>query len=66
MALKNVNRAIPVDNSGNYMPFMDRDFGDATTRITRNIQNNRKESKSKTDFDILYSGGAPGIGMFLI
>ena len=48
------------------MPFMERDFDDAITRITRNIRNNRKESKSKTDFDILFSGGAPGIGVVLI
>ena len=48
------------------MPFMERDFDDAITRITRNIQNNCKESKSKTDFDILFSGGAPGIGVVLI
>ena len=45
---------------------MERDFNYAITRITTNIQYNRKESKSKTDFDILFSGGAPGIGVVLI
>ena len=45
---------------------MERDTNQAITRIIRNIENHLKGSNSKTDFDILVSGGAPGIGMFLI
>ena len=48
------------------MPFMDHDFSGTIKRITRNIQYNHKRSKSKADIDIIFSGGAPGIGMFLI
>ncbi|RGB42958.1 hypothetical protein C1646_750331 [Rhizophagus diaphanus] len=48
---------IPHDN----MPFMERDTDKAITRIIRNIENHLKGSISKTDFDILVSGGAPGI-----
>ena len=36
------------------------------TKIKRNIENRLKDSKAKTDFDIFFSSGAPGIGMFLI
>jgi hypothetical protein len=36
------------------------------SRIIDNIQNNLDKSMSKTDFDILVSGGVPGIGMILI
>ena len=45
---------------------MERDTNQAITKIIRNIGNRLKGSKGKTDFDILFSGGAPGIGMFLI
>ena len=45
---------------------MDRDTNQAITKIIRNIGNRLKGSKAKTDFDIFFSGGAPGIGMFLI
>ncbi|PKY47590.1 hypothetical protein RhiirA4_522912 [Rhizophagus irregularis] len=44
------------------MPFMERDTDKAIKRIIRNIKNHLEGSKSKTDFDILVSGGAPGIG----
>ncbi|PKY56061.1 hypothetical protein RhiirA4_476055 [Rhizophagus irregularis] len=44
------------------MPFMERDTDKAITRIIRNIENHLKGSNSKTDYDILVSGGAPGIG----
>ena len=70
IALKNINRAIPVDNSNsdNCMLFVDRDFSDAIKSITRNIEYSRRSSnsKSKADFDVLFSAGAPGIGMVLI
>ena len=45
---------------------MERDTNQAITKIIRNIGNRLIGSKAKTDFDILFSGGAPGIGMFLI
>ena len=48
------------------MPFMDRDTNQAITKIIKNIGNRLKGSTAKTDFDILYTGGAPGIGVFLI
>ena len=48
------------------MPFMERDLNIAIERIKNNIENNYKKSKSKTDFDFLFSGGAPGIGIVLI
>ncbi|GES83639.1 hypothetical protein GLOIN_2v414785 [Rhizophagus clarus] len=62
IALKNVIRVRNDKPELTIMPFMERDFNDAITRITRNIQNNHKKSKSKTDFDILFIGGTPGIG----
>ena len=48
------------------MPFMERKTGQAISKITKNIVNHLKGSKAKTDFNILVSGGAPGIGMILI
>ena len=45
---------------------MERDTNQAITRIIRNIGNHLKGRLSKADFDILVSGGAPGIGMILI
>lgn len=45
---------------------MDRDTNQAITKIKKNIEKRLEGSKAKTDFDILFSGGAPGIGMFLI
>ncbi|CAG8727201.1 5996_t:CDS:2, partial [Acaulospora morrowiae] len=54
----NLNIARPYDK----MPFMERDTNQAITRIIRNIGNHLKCSKAKADFDILVSGGAPGIG----
>jgi len=48
------------------MPFMERDFNIAIESIKNNIKNNHIRSKSKPDFDFLFSGGAPGIGIVLI
>ena len=45
---------------------MERDFDIAIETIKNNIENNCNDSKSKTDFDFLFSGGAPGIGIVLI
>ena len=45
---------------------MDRDTNKVITKIKRNINNRLKGSKAKTDFDIFFSGGAPGIGIVLI
>ena len=66
IALENIIRARDIEPDDTIMPFMERDFDDAIIRIKRNIQNNHKNSKSKADFDILFSGGAPGIGIVLI
>jgi hypothetical protein len=60
---------IPAEDSGSdhmIMPFMERDFNIAIERIKSNIKNNKNESKSKTDFEFLFTGGAPGIGIVLI
>ncbi|PKY51439.1 hypothetical protein RhiirA4_468482 [Rhizophagus irregularis] len=51
-----------VDIVDDNMPFMERDTDKAITTIIRNINNHLKYCKSKTDYDILVSGGAPGIG----
>ena len=48
------------------MPFMERDFNIAIESIKSNIKNNYIKSKSKADFEFLFSGGAPGIGIVLI
>jgi hypothetical protein len=48
------------------MPFMERNTDQVILEITKNIQNHLQGSKAKTDFNILVSGGAPGIGMILI
>ncbi|CAB4443504.1 unnamed protein product [Rhizophagus irregularis] len=58
-------RANTSDNIGrpdDNMPFMERDTNKVIARITRNIKSHLTNSKSKTDYDILVSGGAPGIG----
>ena len=68
IALKNII-VIPAKNIGSdhmIMPFMERDFNIAIERIKNNIKNNHNKSKSKPDFDFLFSGGAPGIGIVLI
>ncbi|CAG8582460.1 13754_t:CDS:2 [Acaulospora morrowiae] len=59
-----LKKAINIDivRPDDKMPFMERDTNQAITRIIRNIGNHIKGSKSKADFDILVSGGAPGIG----
>ncbi|CAG8515823.1 7631_t:CDS:2 [Funneliformis mosseae] len=44
------------------MPLMDRDITNAIVTILKNVDNNLKNCKAKTDFFILVSGGAPGIG----
>jgi hypothetical protein len=48
------------------LPFMERNTDREITRIEKNIGNNLKGSTAKTDFNVLVSGGAPGIGMILI
>jgi hypothetical protein len=48
------------------MPLMDRDFKDAVNMITNNVTKRLRGSKSKPDFHMLISGGAPGIGMVFI
>ncbi|CAG8579920.1 1510_t:CDS:2, partial [Acaulospora morrowiae] len=59
-----VKKAINIDivEPDDKMPFMERDTDRAISRIIRNIKNHLKGSNSKADFDILVSGGAPGIG----
>ncbi|RGB42311.1 hypothetical protein C1646_662393 [Rhizophagus diaphanus] len=54
----NANISRPVDK----MPFMERDIDKAIARITRNIESHLTNSQSSADYDILVSGGAPGIG----
>ncbi|KAF0446450.1 crinkler family protein [Gigaspora margarita] len=44
------------------MPLKDRDFTEPLSTITSNVTNNLEGSTAKTDFHILASGGAPGIG----
>ncbi|CAB4384734.1 unnamed protein product [Rhizophagus irregularis] len=44
------------------MPFMERDTNKVIAKITKNIESHLINSKSKTDYDILVSGGTPGIG----
>ncbi|PKY62831.1 hypothetical protein RhiirA4_490071 [Rhizophagus irregularis] len=44
------------------MPFMERNTDQVILEIMKNIQNHLQGSKSKIDFNILVSGGAPGIG----
>ncbi|PKY56726.1 hypothetical protein RhiirA4_448817 [Rhizophagus irregularis] len=44
------------------LPFMERNTDREITRIEKNIGNNLKGSTAKTDFNVLVSGGAPGIG----
>ncbi|CAG8683189.1 hypothetical protein RhiirA5_444383 [Rhizophagus irregularis] len=44
------------------MPFMECDTNKVIARITRNIESHLTNFKSKTDYDILVSGGTPGIG----
>ena len=48
------------------MPFMERNINQAISKITKNIEKHLQGCKAKTDFSILVSGGAPGIGMILI
>ncbi|CAB4391454.1 unnamed protein product [Rhizophagus irregularis] len=62
IALKEVKKETGTDRPNDEMPFMDRDTNQAITKIIRNIENRLKGSKAKTDFDMLFSGGAPGIG----
>ncbi|KAF9992102.1 hypothetical protein BGZ79_003500 [Entomortierella chlamydospora] len=45
------------------MPLTDRDFKDAISLITNNVKTDFRESKSKSDFHMLASGGARGIDM---
>lgn len=45
------------------MPLKDRDFTEPLSTITSNVTNNLEGSTAKTDFHILASGGAPGIGI---
>ncbi|CAG8476378.1 14477_t:CDS:2 [Dentiscutata erythropus] len=49
-------------SDGLKMPLKDRDFAEAMTAIASNVSNNLKSLTAKTDFYILVSGGAPGIG----
>ncbi|CAB5364970.1 unnamed protein product [Rhizophagus irregularis] len=62
IALKKVKEETGTDRPNDEMPFMDRDTNQAITKIIRNIENRLKGSKAKTDFDMLFSGRAPGIG----
>ncbi|CAB5395651.1 unnamed protein product [Rhizophagus irregularis] len=62
IALKEVKEETGTDRPNDEMPFMDRDTNQAITKIIRNIENRLKGSKVKTDFDMLFSGGAPEIG----
>jgi len=45
------------------MPLMDRDVTLPVTTISRNVNNNLKDSRAKVDYSFLVSGGAPGIGI---
>ncbi|CAB4495667.1 unnamed protein product [Rhizophagus irregularis] len=60
--LKGANTCANISKPGDKMPFMERNIDKAIVRITRNIKCHLSKSKSKTDYDILVSGGAPGIG----
>ncbi|CAG8640802.1 9843_t:CDS:2, partial [Paraglomus occultum] len=44
------------------MPLMDRDVTLPVATISRNVDNNLKNSRAKADYSFLVSGGAPGIG----
>ncbi|GET63923.1 hypothetical protein GLOIN_2v1794374 [Rhizophagus irregularis DAOM 181602=DAOM 197198] len=57
------NTCANISKPGDKMPFMERNIDKAIVRITRNIKCHLSKSKSKTDYDILVSGGAPGIGL---
>ncbi|CAG8758674.1 9589_t:CDS:2, partial [Rhizophagus irregularis] len=59
--LKGANTCANISKPGDKMPFMERNIDKAIVRITRNIKCHLSKSKSKTDYDILVSGGAPGI-----
>lgn len=48
----------------NIMPIMERDFDDAVIRITRNVLNYNKHSKTKPGFDFLVSSGASGMNRY--
>ncbi|GET63920.1 hypothetical protein GLOIN_2v1794374 [Rhizophagus irregularis DAOM 181602=DAOM 197198] len=61
--LKGANTCANISKPGDKMPFMERNIDKAIVRITRNIKCHLSKSKSKTDYDILVSGGAPGIGL---
>ncbi|GBB83569.1 hypothetical protein RclHR1_10260012, partial [Rhizophagus clarus] len=62
IALKGSNKNTDIIRPDNEMPFMERNTDQAILVITKNIQNRLQGSKAKTDFNILVSGGAPGIG----
>ncbi|GBC48487.2 hypothetical protein GLOIN_2v1656427 [Rhizophagus irregularis DAOM 181602=DAOM 197198] len=62
IALKDAITSVDIVGPDDNMPFMERDTDEAIRMIIRNINNNLKYCKSKTDYDILVSGGAPGIG----
>ncbi|GBB93766.1 hypothetical protein RclHR1_22280002 [Rhizophagus clarus] len=62
IALKKAITDISIISPNDEMPFMERNTDQEITRIEKNIRNHLKGSTAKTDFNILVSGGAPGIG----
>ncbi|GBC05179.1 hypothetical protein RclHR1_06080008 [Rhizophagus clarus] len=62
IALKKAITDTSITRPDDEMPFMERNTDQAISEITKNIGNHLKGSKAKTDFSVLVSGGAPGIG----
>lgn len=61
VVLRNIPRT-PVTGPGDIVPLKDRDFSGAVHMIENNVSSNLAGSKSKPNFHMLVSGGAPGIG----
>jgi hypothetical protein len=66
IAIKDTITSTDIVRPDDNMPFMERNTKKAITWIINNIEKHLKGSKSKPDFEVLVSVGAPGIGMFLI
>ncbi|RGB42790.1 hypothetical protein C1646_785098 [Rhizophagus diaphanus] len=62
IALKDAITSVDIVGPDDNMPFMERDTEKAIKIIKSNIKNHLIYNKSKPDFDILVSDGAPGIG----
>ncbi|CAJ0645440.1 13691_t:CDS:2 [Entrophospora sp. SA101] len=60
VVLENVGHASTLEY-GFKMPLLQRDFTKAINVFKENLENNILGKKQKTDFNILVSGGAPGI-----